>query len=378
MYKPLKNRVFAFLVSLTGCIGAAQALPYSNLVFFGDSLSDTGNVLSLTTAFAQPPFPNFPGAPGRFSNGPVWTEYLASGLGLASAAKPSNLLFTGSAVVPIGPQGGQNFSYGGARTGLGGAAGPTTGLLGQLIDWNGSAFSTALTRAADSNALYVVTGGANDLRDARSANPGSTAADAVARAAAAATTAANVTKALALLAQAGARHFLISNLADLGRTPEAVGLGVVSASTDVTLRFNADLAADAAFLDAQFLTSFGIDLDIRSIDLYGLSNAVYDDALNHRGARYGIPNVTAPCIAPGPFSRQYFFPDATDINCSVSAFSDPLHPSAAAHQLIGRLALAAAVPEPASMALMGLALAMMLVLSLRRVGVAHPKQANTA
>ena len=362
MYKPLKNRFFALFISLAGCIGAAQASPYSNLVFFGDSLSDTGNVLSLTTAFAPPPFPNFPGAPGRFSNGPVWTEYLASGLGFASASKPSNLLFNGTAVVPIGPLGGQNFSYGGARTGLGGAAGSTTGLFGQLIDWNGSAFSTSLTRAADPNALYVVVAGANDLRDARSANPGGTAADAVARAAAAATTAANVTKALALLAQAGARHFLISNLPDLGRTPEAVGLGVVAASTDVTLKFNADLAADAAFLDAQFQTAFGIDLDIRSLDFYGLTNDLYDDALNHGGARYGITNVTAPCIAPGPVSHQYFFPDATDINCSVSAFSDPLHPSAAAHQLIGRLALAATVPEPASLALVALALLMVLVL----------------
>lgn len=369
MYKPLKNRFFALFISIASCIGAAQASPYSNLVFFGDSLADTGNVLSLTTAFAPPPFPNFPGAPGRFSNGPVWTEYLASGLGFASASKPSNLLFTGTAVVPIGPLGGQNFSYGGARTGLGGAAGPTTGLFGQLIDWNGSAFSTSLTRAADPNALYVVMAGANDLRDARSTTPGSTAADAAARAAAAATTAANVTNALALLAQAGARHFLISNLPDLGRTPEAVGLGVVPASTDVTLRFNADLAADAAFLDTQFQTLFGIDLDIRSMDFYGLTNDLYDDALNNGGARYGITNVTAPCIAPGLVSHQYFFPDATDINCSVSAFSDPLHPSAATHQLIGRLALAAAVPEPASLALTALALVM--VLGLRRAGVAH-------
>ena len=366
MYKPLKNRVFALFISIAGCVGAVQAAPYSSLVFFGDSISDTGNVLSLTTAFAPPPFPTFSGAAGRFSNGPVWTEYLASGLGLASASNPSNLLFTGTAVVPIGPLGGQNFSYGGARTGLGGSAGPTTGLLGQLIDWNGSAFSTSLTRAADPSALYVVVAGANDLRDARSASPGSTAADAAARAVSAATTAANITNSLALLARAGARHFLISNLPDLGRTPEAVGLGIVAASTDVTLKFNTLLAADAAFLDAQFLTSFGIDLDIRSMDLYGLTAGLYDDAVNHGGARYGITNVTAPCIAPGPVSHQYFFPDATDINCSVSGFSDPLHPSAAAHQLIGRLALATAVPEPASLALTGLALVMLL--GLRRSG----------
>ncbi len=82
------------------------------------------------------------------------------------------------------------------------------------------------------------------------------------------------------------------------------------------------LAADAAGLDAQFLALFGADLDIMSMDFFGLSAALYDDALNNAGAVYGITNVTTPCIAPGA-SGQYFFGDASDINCSVSAFSDP-------------------------------------------------------
>ncbi len=171
------------------------------------------------------------------------------------------------------------------------------------------------------------------------------------------------------MAQAGARHFLISNLPDLGQTPEAVGLNVVAASTDVTLKFNANLALDAALLDAQFQTLFGVDLDVRSMDFYGLTAGLYADAVNNGGALYGITNVTAPCIEPGPFSHQYFFPDATDANanCGVSAFSDPLHPSAAAHRLIGQLALNATVPEPASLALAGLALVM--VVGLRRRNV---------
>src|SRR5262249_12347175 len=119
-----------------------------------------------------PPFPNYPAAPGRFSNGPVWTEYLAAGLGHPGASAPSNLIFNGTAVVPIGPQGGHNYAFGGARTGLGGAAGATTGLFGELIAWNGSVFGQALTRAADPNALYVVVAGPNDIRDFRSGAAG--------------------------------------------------------------------------------------------------------------------------------------------------------------------------------------------------------------
>ncbi len=347
------------LVGSLGFVGSANA-GYSNVVFFGDSISDTGNVLSLTTAFGAPSFPNYSGAPGRFSNGPVWTEYLAAGLGFADSAKPSNLLFAGpmAGIIPIGVPGGQNYSYGGARTGLGGSAGATTGLVGQLIAWDGSLSllgTGALGRAADPDALYVVVAGANDLRDARSG-------DAAARSTAAAETAQNLTNALGLLAQAGARHFLISNLPDLGKTPEAVDLGNVAESTDITNQFNAQLIARSNGLDAFFLGSFGVDLDIRMMNFHGLVERISEDALTNGGATYGITNVTSPCLAPGAFSGEYFFPDAIDINCSISSFSDDLHPSGASHRLLGLLALNT-VPEPGSLALVGLGL---LVITARR------------
>lgn len=338
-------RTLALIIGVAGWIGNAQAA-FTGLTFFGDSISDTGNVLALTTAFSPPPFPDFPGAPGRFSNGPVWTETFAPSLGFAGAAAPSNLLFTGGPVVPIGPQGGQNYSFGGARTGLGGSAGATTGLFGQLVAWNGAAFSTALTRAADPNALYVLMLGSNDMRDFRSGAPGALSP---------LQAAGNVVTAVGLLAQAGAQHFLISNLGDLGKTPEAVGLGLVPQSTFASLAFNAALAAGETALDAQFLAATGIDLDLRTLDLFGLGASIYDDAVNHGGATYGITNVTTPCIAPAS-PGNYFVPGAVDINCSVSAFSDPLHPTAAVHRLIGEAALAAegipAVPEPGTLALM--------------------------
>lgn len=350
----LRRRAAASLVGLAAVVTSTAALPYSDLVFFGDSLSDTGNVLSLTTAFSPPAFPAFPGAEGRFSNGPVWTESLAASLGFPDNAAPSNLLFAGaSGVIPIGPQGGDNFAYGGARTGLSGAAGATTGLLGQLIAWNGNVFGTSLTRAADPNALYVLLAGANDMRDARTAFSGNTAADIAGRSVAAGAAATNIVNTMGLLAQAGARRFLVGNLANLGRTPEAAGLGLVAASTDASLRFNAALALGLSQLDSFFFGTTGIDLDIRSFDLFGLS-----DALALTPGAFGISNVTAPCInpvAPG----AYFFPGSTDINCSVSAFSDALHPTTLVHQLIGQIAFNAAVPLPGSLGLMFLALVMM-------------------
>ena len=343
------------------CVGALAALPaqagYSSLWVFGDSLSDTGNVLALTTAFTPNPFPVYPGAEGRFSNGPVWVDVLAAGLGLPAGAKSANLLLTDpTTVTPLGPPGGQNFAYGGARTGLGGSAGATTGLLGQLAAWNGGGFAASLSRAADPNALYVVVAGGNDLRDARSANPGANPVDDAARTAAAGAAAQGVVNSVGLLAQAGARHFLISSMPDLGGSPEAVNMNVVAASTDVTVKFNAALAATSAGFDNMFFGLTGVDLDIRYMDLFGLGMDIMDDAINNGGAAYGITNITTPCLTRGVFSNQYYAPDAVAANCGSSAYSDDLHPSAALHAQIGRLALAT-VPEAPTAPLVALALA---------------------
>src|SRR5689334_7437247 len=74
---------------------------YSQIVVFGDSLSDTGNVNNQTFGIS-------PGSgyyQGRFSNGPVWVEDLATNLGIAA---------------PIYSRaGGKDYAYGGVHTGSG-------------------------------------------------------------------------------------------------------------------------------------------------------------------------------------------------------------------------------------------------------------------
>src|SRR5215831_1356590 len=64
---------------LGGQIAApAASTPFSRIVVFGDSLSDTGNFYSLTGNQLPPsPYSN-----GRFSNGSLWVEYLADDLGM--------------------------------------------------------------------------------------------------------------------------------------------------------------------------------------------------------------------------------------------------------------------------------------------------------
>jgi phospholipase/lecithinase/hemolysin len=74
---------FAISLALTCLLGAqlvagAASVPFSRIVVFGDSLSDTGNFYHLTGGQLPPT----PYANGRFSNGPLWVEYLADDLGM--------------------------------------------------------------------------------------------------------------------------------------------------------------------------------------------------------------------------------------------------------------------------------------------------------
>lgn len=312
----------ALTLTLAGLTAAGSAQAYSNAYFFGDSLSDTGNIFTLTGG-ATPAAPYFN---GRFSNGPVWVETLADRLGLP---------LTDTASL----QGGNNFAFGGART----SGGSIPSLLAQVGGFTGAAGSL------DPGALYVVVAGGNDMRDARTNFPTMDAAGAAGRLAAAQTAAGNVRTALQLLAADGARHVLVANLPDLGATPEAFALGAVAPSSDASAQFNAQFASVISF-------GQGLGLTVNFLDMAGLSAAIRNDALFNGGATYGLTNALTPCGT---------FQGSVGISCDVSLFSDALHPSAAAHLILGTTA-AGLVPEPATYGTMLLGVAAVAAATRRR------------
>lgn len=306
----------------------AATLPYSDLVIFGDSLSDTGN-LDLASGHTVP-LSFAPYYQGRASNGLIWTDYLAAGLGQAGDAQPFLL-------------GGNNYAFAGARTG----AAPVTptnppGVLAQVVGIWGATHA-----AADANALYVLVGGGNDMRDARSV-AGGTAATRLADAQAAV---ANLFTSMGYLAAKGAKNVLISNLPDLGLTPEAYLLDKVAESTDASGSFNSLIGGLEAYGD-----SLGMDVDV--LDMNGVMNRVRASP----GA-FGMTNVTQPCAG-------FLFGSTT--SCSQSLFSDALHPSSLAHQYLAQAAFTALgvtpVPEPETYA--------MLLAGLAVVGAVKRRRAN--
>ena len=281
--------------------------PFTGLVVLGDSLSDNGNLFAAT---GFPPLPNFQ---GRFSNGVVAVEHLATGLGLNNPVQFRDL------------------AIGGATTGTAGAF-PNTGMLVQL-----ASFSAALGgNPADSSALYTVWGGANDLRAAAAGGP-------VAVGAAIAAAIGNLTSIVTTLHGLGAHHFLLPNLPDLGLTPEAINANGVAQATFASETFNSQLALAYSGLAAAWADEKFYYLDVMKAQRDLVSGAPGN----------GFTDVTHSCLA------------TAGCNPATFVYWDSIHPTAITHQILGAQMLAA-VPEPQTMLLMAAGLLVLLGAARRR------------
>lgn len=292
------------------------AAPYSSVVAFGDSLSDTGNFAALTGGFFPGPLSGY--APGRFSNGAVAVEYLAASLGVGLI----------------------NNAVGGARTGepVGGGYDNYVSDSGQLepygfvpADFDGTGVGAQVAGylgghggVADQDALYFVWAGPNDYFLPGSLLDPQTDENAVA----------NLQSAITSLYDAGARSFLIPNMADLGITPSLLEEGPLTAGY-ATLRsaeHNLELAEMLAQLD---LTLAGARF--HTVDVFGLLN----EAVLNPG-QYGLTNVDSPCQ-----SDPACVGDPTGY-----LFWDEVHITTAAHQIVAGAFVAALVPEVESWAML--------------------------
>jgi len=325
-----------FALSFFLLLGSAAASPFSNLYFFGDSLSDSGNVFSLTAGF----YPPAPYSGGGMSNGRIWTDIFATLKGLPNAGKPAGMTLGPNYLNLTVPGTGNNYAIAGARN-------DTTGTLDSLGIPSGvrTQVNYYLSKqTVDPNALYVLFGGGNDIRDASLLDP-------TARDAAATTAAFNMTIGAYLLAEAGARRFLVMNAPDVGLTPEAKIERKNSASaTAASVQYN--------FALDYFLNSLSYEgLEMFRFDTFGLFNLIYQDVLSG-GLQTGLTNATLPCFSG--------FSGSTGADCSKSIFSDNIHPTAQMHAILGySVHNVVHNPEPATVAMVAITLGL-IVWRLRR------------
>ena len=277
---------------------SAHATPYSSIVVFGDSLSDNGNLYQALGGL----YPATPYYQGRFSNGPVAVEQLASLLN-----------------APL-----SDFAYGGATTGVGNITDNGTtghsgvyGLPGMQAEVLGAAgkFPAAIIPSS----LFVVWGGANDYEALSSPTVGQSQT-------AAFTAAANITGIVTALKSVGATNILVPNLPDLSKTPEFYNSNAASAYTNT---FNNALAG-------------ALPMGATLFDTNALFTSVLADP-----TKYGFTNTTSYC------TQDLAFPQ-----CTGYLFFDQVHPTTAVDTLLAEgfasaVTTTAATPEPSSLWLLG-------------------------
>ncbi|AVH69882.1 SGNH/GDSL hydrolase family protein [Nostoc sp. 'Lobaria pulmonaria (5183) cyanobiont'] len=248
--------------------------PITELYVFGDSLSDTGMVFRATGGM-YPPNPTY--FQGRYSNGRVWIEYLAESLHLSS--KQTN-----------------NFAYGGSTTGsVGNSYVPS--LLNQVQSF------TQTHQKTNSDALYVLWAGANDYLQGVSS---------------ATIPVKNVTTAINSLTDVGAKKILVANLPDLGQLPATRNSANSVNLSALTQAHNQGLRRSLKVLSQQHS-----DLEIVQLD----ANTLYRDAIANPAA-FNFTNVTSPCLSGSSICS----------NPDQFLFWDGIHPTAAAHRIIGETA----------------------------------------
>ena len=280
--------------------GAAES-PFDEMIVFGDSLSDTGNVFDLSSgAFAGEPYFG-----GRFSNGPVWVEWLAHGIGFNEP--------TEDMPVPAPSlRGGTNYAYGGAQAGARFSR-PLSALTGIPIPNIGLQIDTFLadlaagTRTLNGDELLVVQGGSNN-------NSGHLAAMEIAHH-------------VRTLAAAGGEFIFVPNLWQVSQDPFAVN---DDRRWDVfTADFNATLNDELDALEQKYHHENRPITIIRS-DWFGL----HADILS-RPDFYGLTNVTDPvCPACAAVTDEHAG-DSLAGDPDEFLYWDSVHLTAAGHKIFG-------------------------------------------
>lgn len=332
------TRILTCLAAFIGLFTAsAQAGPYTGIYFFGDSLTDVGNVTAVYATQTHPPGSpaTIPGPPyfnGRASNGPIYADVLAAGLGLA--ATPSAL-------------GGNDYAFGGARTRYQLFGAPYLGIVDQVAAFR------ALSGPADPGALYVLFAGANNLQDLLSGKTIDALGNPIPGVAG---TLSDIGAMLAGLYAEGARNILVPNVPNLGRVPRVAqnGLAAVAAGAALSQAFDANLTL---LLNGFVLTH--PDANVIRFDTYAALEGIVAQA-----PALGLTDLTDRCYTGDDLT--FTGGGTVCSNPDSYLFWDGIHPTATVHALLGQEMLRALdVPEPAPVALL-LAGAVVLALSRRR------------
>jgi phospholipase/lecithinase/hemolysin len=324
------NKVLLTVVSFAACLPflasadddfdewSDEARPeFDQVVVFGDSLSDPGNVFVVTGQYSVRPFAPIPSAPYaiggmHFTNGATWAERLSRALDSRTGTGPALRV----------PQVYTNYAFGGARA-RAAAASASPSLGAQVTMYIGNTGGVASPEA-----LHVVWFGANDVRDALealAADPSGGTSFGIVQTAILA-----IRDNVVALWSAGARTFLVPNVPNLALTPAVAAqpAQVRGAALQLSAAYNAGLAQLLGQLQAQLP-----GVRIVPLDIFGLLNGIVAAP-----SAYGIVDATTPCLQFGVVVGAVCAQPQTYL------FWDAIHPTAAVHKILAERALTVLTP----------------------------------
>jgi len=237
------------LIGLASIAARAATPKYDSLIVFGDSYCDVGNLFTATGG-AEPAAPYYD---MRFSNGPLWVDHAAGFLGVPLTA---SLL------------GGTDYAFGGAWV-----TEPQSVTGVPSVPQQVELYLSQHGGKADPNALYILEGGGNDILDTTTGTPDELGYQ----------IALGIAGSELLLRHAGARHFVIPVLFNVGLLPAAAGnVSFAAAASNATNKWEDALLGFEGSLEG---------VHILRLNVFSLLNAVETDPTH-----FGFTDVTDPCL----------------------------------------------------------------------------------
>ncbi len=315
----------------------AFATEYNKVVIFGDSLSDNGNMYNYSMHLIPNSPPYFE---GRFSNGPVWSEYIAGSKGTKTEGEERLL----------------DYAVGGA-----GAIISKDENLPYSLSAEISNFLYLHTYEDKSKMLYSLWIGANNYINGPTNIEEIT--DAVVE---------GIHDNLEMLIKRNAKNFLIFTLPDFGESPQGMESGNPQLLSTLVKVHNSKLKNMVEELKANNPTLKVVLFDIIEVindlknhpEIYGLTNTTepcylggymlrphqanlitwlskqatpYQLSSSHIESLLSVPDYREATRVAEYFANYKNQEDGEDLNCDNYLYWDHLHPSAKAHEILASL-----------------------------------------